>query len=401
MDARREIGEKIARARRRRGLSQAVLAGLVGRSESWLSQVERGQRDVSNHAVITALAEILGLSVDDLATKKSTTMTRYEAATGIRQAMLGYDGLSAMIDHRLAGGSVESILWLRHEIRQVNRLYQATRYDEVGKRLPRLIIATELGSRHAPSRGRRAYHSLRSLTYHCTTTTLRRVGEPELAWVAADRSLAAAQAAERPLLAAVSAYRLGYVLVRLREISKALEVVRRAGEALRRTPGARTRPVLGGLHLVAVTAAAAAYDQAGIRQHLDEARQVAETLGEDRNDFWTAFGMTNVIIHEISAAADSGDSRTAIAASERLDLSTLAPGLVGRRSQIHLDLARAYAVQRKDAASVNMLLEAERLSPELVRYGGRPRDLLTQLLKREHRASTPQLRPLAQRAGII
>jgi transcriptional regulator with XRE-family HTH domain len=34
-------GARIARARRRRGLSQSVLAGLVGRSESWLPQVER------------------------------------------------------------------------------------------------------------------------------------------------------------------------------------------------------------------------------------------------------------------------------------------------------------------------------------------------------------------------
>jgi transcriptional regulator with XRE-family HTH domain len=401
MDFRREIGEKIARARRRRGLSQAVLAGLVGRSESWLSQVERGQRAVDNHTVITALAEILGLAVDELTTKKSTAMTRYEAATSIRQAMLSYNGLSAMIDRRLVGGSVESIVWLRHEIRQVNSLYQATHYDEVGRRLPRLIVATELGSRHSPPAQRRAYHCLRSLTYHCTTTTLRRVGQPELAWVAADRSLAAAQEAERPLLAAVSAYRLGYVLVRLREIGRALDMVLKAAESLSKIASPSARPVLGGLYLVAVTAAAAAYDQAGVHQHLTQAQKVAESIGEDRNDFWTAFGTTNVIIHEVSAAAEFGDARRAISASERLSLSTLAPGLVGRRSQVHLDLARAYAVQRKDAASVNMLLEAERLSPELVRYGSRPRDLLTQLLKREHRASTPQLRPLARRAGII
>ena len=39
-------GQRIARARRRRGLSQATLAGLVGRSESWLSQVERGLRQI-------------------------------------------------------------------------------------------------------------------------------------------------------------------------------------------------------------------------------------------------------------------------------------------------------------------------------------------------------------------
>lgn len=36
------IGERIAIYRRRRGLTQLVLAGLIGRSESWLSQVERG-----------------------------------------------------------------------------------------------------------------------------------------------------------------------------------------------------------------------------------------------------------------------------------------------------------------------------------------------------------------------
>ena len=39
------IGARVARWRRRRGISQVALAGLVGRSESWLSQVERGVRD--------------------------------------------------------------------------------------------------------------------------------------------------------------------------------------------------------------------------------------------------------------------------------------------------------------------------------------------------------------------
>ncbi|MEO3805478.1 hypothetical protein [Nonomuraea sp. B1E8] len=167
-------------------------------------------------------------------------MTRYQAASAIRQAMMGYDGLSSMIDPRHTQGSPESVVWLRHEIRRVNRLYQATHNDEVGRRLPRLIVATELGSRHAPAAQRRAYQTLRSLTYHSATTTLRRVGEAELAWVAADRSLAAAQEADRPLLAAVSAYRLGYVLVRLRETERALHLVLQSGSqdrcSVRRTP---------------------------------------------------------------------------------------------------------------------------------------------------------------------
>ncbi|GAA3120269.1 helix-turn-helix domain-containing protein [Streptosporangium carneum] len=408
MDARRdtaleEIGQRIARARRRRGLSQSVLAGLIGRSESWLSQVERGQRAVDSHSVITALCESLNMAVKDLIIAKTDAMTHYSAASTVRRAMMDYDGLSSLIDPRRAEGSPESLTWLRHEIRQVNRLYQATRYDEVGKRLPGLIIATELGSRQASARQQRIYQTLRSLTYHCAATTLRRVGEPDLAWLAADRSMAAAEEAGRPLLAAVSAYRLGYVFVRLREPDKALRLVLRTAEALRRSArhsDPQSLSVLGALHLVAVTAAAARHDQAAVSAFLSQARHVAERLGEDRNDFWTAFGPTNVTIHEVSAAVESGNARQAVTRGESIDLGVLGPGLVGRRAQVHLDLARAYTVQRKDAASVNMLLEAERLSPELVRYGARPRELLTQLLKREHRASTPQLRALAMRAGI-
>jgi hypothetical protein len=127
----------------------------------------------------------------------------------------------------------------------------------------------------------------------------------------------------------------------------------------------------------------------------------ADHLGQDRNDHWTAFGPTNVRIHQISAAVAFGDAGTAVETGDRLDLQRLPAGLAGRRSQVSLDLARAYAQQRHDAAAVNMLLDAERIAPQLVRYDTATHDLLTLLLRREHRASTPQLRPLARRAGAI
>ncbi|MFI7641522.1 helix-turn-helix domain-containing protein [Nonomuraea sp. NPDC049400] len=68
-------------ARRRRGLSQAVLSGLVDRSESWLSQVEREQRAVDNHTVINALADILGLPVDELTVKKTNAASAIQRST--------------------------------------------------------------------------------------------------------------------------------------------------------------------------------------------------------------------------------------------------------------------------------------------------------------------------------
>jgi hypothetical protein len=56
---------------------------------------------------------------------------------------------------------------------------------------------------------------------------------------------------------------------------------------------------------------------------------------------------------------------------------------------------------RKDAAAVNLLLAAERLSLPLVRYDPATHDVLTELLRREHRPSTPELRPIARRVGVI
>lgn len=131
------------------------------------------------------------------------------------------------------------------------------------------------------------------------------------------------------------------------------------------------------------------------------ARRIAGEIGSDRNDFWSAFGPTNVIIHEVSNAVAFGDAKFALSRGEALDVGRLGTGLRGRRAQILLDLSRAYGQQRKDAAAMNTLLRAERISPELVRYDPRTNALLTELVRREHRVSTPELRGLARRAGVV
>ena len=166
------------------------------------------------------------------------------------------------------------------------------------------------------------------------------------------------------------------------------------------TPSPDQLSVHGGLHLAAASAAAAGYDTTLAPQLLRQARSTADRLGHDANLMGTAFGPVNVAIHTMAASIRLGDARTAIGIGEALDARTLPPALVGRRTQIHLDLAHAYTMRRQDAAAVNMLLEAERLSPQLVRFDERTQDVLTALLSREHRVSTPQLRPLARRAGV-
>ena len=66
MDVATPLGERIAYYRRRRGLSQVKLAGLLGRSESWLSQVERGVRSIDRISVLIEVAGALNVPVTEL-----------------------------------------------------------------------------------------------------------------------------------------------------------------------------------------------------------------------------------------------------------------------------------------------------------------------------------------------
>ena len=196
---------------------------------------------------------------------------------------------------------------------------------------------------------------------------------------------------------------MSYMITGRKHAQEALELAMAAAAALgaaTRTLSSERLSVYGALHLAAAIAAAARLDRATTGSLLATARGIADRTGE-ANHMGTAFGPVNVAIHAISASLRLGDPRTAAQTGEALDLAAVPAGLVGRRTQVNLDLARAYAMTRKDAAAVNLLLAAERLSPQLVRYDPATRDVLTELLRREHRPSTPELRPLARRAGVI
>ena len=401
-----ETGQRIARARRRRGLSQAALAGLVGRSESWLSQVERGKRGIDSHTVLTRMAEVLRTDIAELTKPDGDDTTRsrpYPSARQIEQAMMSDTALEDRISSHAAPRQWDTRN-LQGRVKAAYHRYQATRYEEASRLLPSLIRDTEAASR-AAGPGHPGLCRLRAHVYDTTAALLNRVGEHALAWTAADRAISAAEQSGQPLMTALGAYRLTYVLASRNHPREAVELAMTAAAALDQTMSPSLRPeqlsICGGLHLAAANAAAAQYDSSTSASLLRTAGQLAEQLGRDANLMGTAFGPVNVAIHAMSASARLGDWATVVTIGESLDATTIPAGLIGRRTQVNLDLARAYAMRRQDAAAVNALLAAEQLSPQLVRFDSSTHDVISGLLHREHRASTPQLRPLARRAGLI
>jgi transcriptional regulator with XRE-family HTH domain len=330
---REAAGPRIARARRRRGLSQAVLAGLAGRSESWLSQVERGKRGVDSHSVLVRLAEVLRVDIEELtgsADRDETGRRAHPAVSLIEQAMMGYGTL----DGEELGRPV-SLDFLRAQARSAYEAYQATRYDAAGRILPGLIRGVETAARTAGSASPAAC-AVRARVYDTAAALLSRVGEPFLAWAAADRAIFAAEQSGNPLLAAASAWRLSYMITGRKHPQEARDLAMAAAAALGHTMRASSPEqlsVYGALHLAAATAAAASFDGAATQSLLATARGIADRTGE-ANHMGTAFGPVNVAIHAISASLKLGDPRTATETGEALDIAAMPAGLVAgaRRS---------------------------------------------------------------------
>ena len=109
----------------------------------------------------------------------------------------------------MGDGPVRDLPSLRRNVDQANRLDQAAHYEEAGLLCSRLIGDAQRATRELAGEDRRGAFGVLAETYHITSKTLTKVGEAEMAWIAAERSLPAAQSAELPLLLAASAYHLG------------------------------------------------------------------------------------------------------------------------------------------------------------------------------------------------
>src|SRR5215472_3292812 len=126
MPAEMPIGRRIQMYRLRRGLTQEVLAGRVGRSTSWLSQVERGLRAIESWRGMLDLADVLQVDPRALVGRPLNLAPnggrQYEALASIRDAILGYGSIwTSGARSESARGPAD----LQTDIVHANRLYQA------------------------------------------------------------------------------------------------------------------------------------------------------------------------------------------------------------------------------------------------------------------------------------
>lgn len=397
------LGEKIAYHRRRLSMSQRDLATEIGRSESWVSQVERGARTVDRLSVLQQVADALGISVSDLRSEVTEEPPeRSSDVEALRLALTGHPALDAVIDSPAPLTRAElSRLRDRHE--RVWPLVHESRYDELEPLLTALIGDLEMAVRRASPDERSATFELLSSTYQAAAAMLARLGESDAAWVAADRSILVDENVTEPFAVIAGTFRMAHAFMGMRQLNAAHHVAERAAAVLKPRvdspdASAEALSLYGAMHLVLAVVAARDGDRKAARAYLEEAQTIADRLGEDRDDFGTEFGPTNVAIHAVSVAADLGDAGEAIDLAKSVDVSRLSPE---RQFRLHLDVARAETQRRHLGEAVTALQKGREVAPEHFVAHPLPRETVRDLVQLAGRRITPELRDVARELGVL
>jgi transcriptional regulator with XRE-family HTH domain len=396
------LGKRIATYRRRRGLSQAALAGLIGRSESWLSQVERGIRSVDRLSVLLDLARVLHVDVEALTGRPWQYAPNGSAVAGgltdVRKALTSFKSLLGQ-----EPPAVVSLPELRAQVADTHRAYQAARYDEALAMVPSVLAAVEGFPGRRNGQRREALLAYTS-AYVVAAKLVTKLGAGELAILAADRAANAAVDAASRTARGMAAYQVACAMLRSDQTDDAERLAVTMAEELTRhvrSDDPSLVSVAGALWLIAAVAAGRKTERDQAWWRLDQADQLAGLLGQDANFAWTAFGPTNVAIHRVAVAAELGDAGEALQAAVAVHVDSMPAGLLSRRAQVNLDLAWAQSQRKRDAEATLYLLEAERIAPQVMRHNVIAQEIIREMLTRGAKRRTTALTSLAQRSGLL
>jgi hypothetical protein len=321
----------------------------------------------------------------------------------IRAALERYDQISAFFYVPPEPPAIEQ---LRKSVGHAWLTYQHANYAALGRSLPKLLReaqAGDIGYSDSPQ-AQDAAHLL-SQVYQVVSSMLRKLGEHDLSWLAADRAMAVSQRSGDPLLAGTATYRVALALLTLGRARPALEV--NVNIANRLAPGAGGDPVTparlsvyGMLLLQGAMAAARIGDGSTVRDLLGGASDAARMLGVDANHYWTNFGPTNVELHRAAAAVELGEGRQAVEIHDRLDPAAFTALLPERRAHHYIDVARGLTQSGDMVRASEMLLDGDRLAPAEIRCRPIAHEVLSDVLRRTRGVPSPAVAELAEHMGV-
>jgi transcriptional regulator with XRE-family HTH domain len=402
----RTIGQRLREVRHWRRKPLRVVAELAGISESYLSRLERGERQVDSRSLLEALATALEVSPGELTNAHELSSAEgmggaHAAVVALRVALAD----RAIYDRAIydpAGDAGRPWPELVAALRHVNSdLRPAADYAAMGLVLPNLI--TDLHAVAAVDRTHRQ-EALGGLldVYTAATFTAKHLGEPDLAALAAMHARAVAAELDSPAHTALAE------LLRAQAVSsparaRSMALAARAADQVAPLVGTDqgAAEMYGMLHLTCALNAAALQRPDESAQHQAEAADVAARLvGWGTNFGNQSFGVPNVEFWRVTLAVERGEGAKVRELAHGIN-PTAVPSAT-RRAGFYTDLGRGLATERAHRKeAVVALRTAEQLAPQRVRANPFVRDIVTDLMRRARRdAIGRELRGMAYRMGL-
>lgn len=387
------IGERVAKLRRQRHLTQPELAERSGVSVDLIRKLEQNQRRSTRIASLQALANALDVQVSALLDGPTATdATNPGVGIGeLRRALTPTPG-SEVAD-------LPTEAELRMSADEAWRLNQSGNYVSLARVLPGLIDGARIHAQECP--GDTAYRLLAE-AYQMAAMLLIGVRSEDLACIAADRLQATADRIGDTNSTARAADTWAWIYTRQGRLDDAQDAAVHGADATEPARFATASPedlsTWCGLLQRGITVASRRDDAGMVADLVDLADAVGRRIGQDRLDQWTVSGPTNVAIHAARAVLDLGEPRKALKLAEKVPLSATLPAAWWARHL--LDVAHAQYALKRDEQAVATLLHIDGRAPGWLPYQGVARQIATEVRRREPPSRIRGLRKLLEIMGI-
>ncbi|MQY14241.1 hypothetical protein SRB5_44030 [Streptomyces sp. RB5] len=398
-----EIGRRARRARLRLGMTQADLAAALGKTQGWVSKMERGHIELDRVGLLNLLASELHVHPNDLIGRpynSSPAENQWQVAAGaIMRELRRYD-LAPVFD---GAPRAARLLWA--EMTRLHRLRDAAANVAIIEVLPDLFREARALAEVSSGHEREEAYAIYAVCCKFAHTAAHALGHPELIAMACERSAWAARLSGDSVMPAVTDWMRVWDMWATAAWGDALALSDKALGSIQ--PGYdRGQPLAvrawGSLQLRAAVSAARAGRRSEAQDRIDHARAAAERMTEysgppvyDRHSL--TFSKGNVHIHAISVALEMHEQGTALAINRRTTPDLLSTLPNSRRGHHHMDLARAWLWDGNRDKALRELETAERIAPQLVRNHPIARSTLRSIVYAERAATREKLRRMSDR----
>jgi transcriptional regulator with XRE-family HTH domain len=398
------VGQRIRMARQRRGMSQEVLAGLMGKSPSWVRSVESGSRQSDLRlSILLHLAD--ALQVENLSDLTGTQ--------NVSTRMFNGPGHPALVEVRAAinatpllnlEGRVHPLGVLRSRLDAAWRTRHASpdHRTALGRILPDLLRDVQYAAGAYTGGDRRRANALLAEVYGLVQMYVAYQPAQDLLWRVADRALLAAQESENPLAIGCAVWFLTQAHRDTGDFDAARDINEQGMAAIKPhldSAGVDLLAMWGALHFELAFTAARLGAEGDAWRHWTAADQVAERLPPTYYNLWTSFSRVIMSAHAVTVAVEL--SKGAESARQSNNAEAVPIPSKPRRGRHLIEVARAHHLQRDHDAVLGTLQLAQQAAPETIRYNGFARRMVWELVDSGPARLQSQTRELAAQIGLM